>query len=218
MKKTYILLATLFTVCFTLPAMAQSPLADSIFSEVSREVSKSLLKLPAKKSAKKEKQSEHAICTACGNPITTDHQHCPATDNTALCTTHDATENTRSFHEEDLVPSICPICGHVYSIDEKYHGVEHVCPDTTPTCAACGEEIVTSYQHCPATNYTGLCTPAHDEHASHDQQAPTQKTNGKNKQALQKAQALWEADLATNGHPEHSQEYYYEQVISGKMQ
>lgn len=201
MKKTYILLVTLFAVCLALPAMAQSSLESAIANKVSREVIKHHLK--------------QAVCTVCGNTITTDHQHCPATNNTALCTTNDATENTRSAQAEDTVPSVCPICGHLYTIDEKYHGVEHECPHHTPTCAVCGEEIVTSYQHCPATDYTGLCTCTNEDPSQH--QAKPQ-TNINKEEALKKAQALWNADLSANGHPEHTLEYYYEQVISGNIQ
>lgn len=39
---------------------------------------------------------------------------------------------------------------------EKSHK-QHA-PAVTPVCAACGEKITDRYQHCPATDYTGLCT------------------------------------------------------------
>ena len=158
MKKTYTLLAVLLTVCTALPAAAQKNLANKVTRAVVS-AEKTHKQHQPDAMAKKAKP-DTPVCAACGEKITDPYQHCQATGCTGLCSTATAPVTTTGTEEE--TPSVCPTCGHVYTIDEKYHGVEHVCPaqKKAEVCAACGEKIVESHQHCKATGYTGLCSAA----------------------------------------------------------
>ena len=148
MKKIYILLAILITAGIALPATAQD-----ITNTVTRAV------VSAEKSHKQHAPAVTPVCAACGEKITDRYQHCPATGYTGLCSAQPA-QDTRAYTEEDPSP-VCPICGHLYTFDERYHDVKHVCPEKKAhkICAVCGEEITDPAQHCKATDYTGLCTP-----------------------------------------------------------
>ncbi|WP_428078602.1 hypothetical protein [Candidatus Avelusimicrobium alvi] len=66
--------------------------------------------------------------------------------------------------------SLCPKCHKAYTIDEKYHGVKHECDAKAKTadkkactCCACGEEITSAGQHCPAAGYTSLCSASAEQ-------------------------------------------------------
>lgn len=268
MKNTYTLLAVLVAVCTALPAAAQENLTNKVKrAAVNAEKAHRQHQLDDK--AKNPDTPAVPVCAACGEEITSAYQHCQASGSTAICSPVPAPAAKSGTEEE--TPFACSVCGHVYSIDEKYHDVKHVCPGqkAAPVCAACGEETVESHQHCKATAYTGLCTPAKDKPSAAAktyngptggepecgvifiessepavQHGPTGgepetnfffvisenddavgPTGGEpqspwleeiNEAALQQAQQLWQTDRAANGHPEHTLEYYYKQVISGQ--
>lgn len=161
MKNTYTLLAVLLTVCTALPAAAQKNIANKVTRAVVSAEKAHKQHQPDAMAKKANPDTPVApVCAACGEKITDPHQHCKATGSTGLCST--ATAPVAKTGTEEETPSVCPTCGHVYTIDEKYHGVEHVCPaqKQAEVCAACGEKIVESHQHCKATGYTGLCSAA----------------------------------------------------------
>lgn len=161
MKNTYTLLAVLLAVCTALPAAAQKNIANKVTRAVVSAEKAHKQHQPDAMAKKANPDTPVApVCAACGEKITDPHQHCKATGSTGLCST--ATAPVAKTGTEEEAPSACPICGQAYSVDEKYHGVEHVCPaqKQAEVCAACGEKIVESHQHCKATGYTGLCSAA----------------------------------------------------------
>ena len=109
------------------------------------------------------------ICQNCKEKVQPG-KHCPATDYTATCTSSCAA-NTDSASAQEM-PACCPKCHKPYTIDERYHGVQHHCDSTNqsvakPVCCRCGQEIH-PYQHCSATDYTDLCTPQEQSSDSSD--------------------------------------------------
>ena len=103
-------------------------------------------------------QAEEAkpVCVRCGEEVRPG-QHCDASGYTALCTVSEEEPASSSVEENNA----CAKCGHVYTIDEKYHGAKHECAqtknDTTEYCIYCGEAIVKNNQACSAVP-GGACT------------------------------------------------------------
>ncbi len=176
MKKNYILLAVLFA-CAAIPAAAQSfkmPLSDKKLTDINNKVTRSISRAAEdyRRNARKNpdalppqarQDAAHAtpveVCTRCGEAITSAYQHCTATHCTGLCgkqpdkAAPQAKKDIPASH-----PVICPDCGETYTIDEQYHGIEHVCTHKHEVCAACGEKITSATQHCTAKNHAGLCS------------------------------------------------------------
>lgn len=151
MKKTYTLLAVLLTVCTALPAAAQKNITNKV-TRVVVSAEKAHKQHQSKAMGKKANPDTPAapVCAACGEKITEPYKHCTATGCTGLCSPA-AAPVTKTGTEEET-PSVCPICGHVYTIDEKYHGMEHVCPaqKKAEVCATCGNPITNLSQRCPS--------------------------------------------------------------------
>ncbi|MGN0017236.1 MAG: hypothetical protein ACI37O_07870 [Candidatus Avelusimicrobium sp.] len=148
MKNTYTLLAVLVAVCTALPAAAQQTITNKIKRAVVS-AEKAHRQHQPDAMAKKAKP-DTPVCAACGEKITDPYQHCKATGCTGLCST--AAVPAGKTNAAEATPSVCPTCGHVYSVDEKYHGVKHVCPaqKKAEVCATCGNPITDLSQRCPS--------------------------------------------------------------------
>lgn len=138
MKKVYTLLAVLVAVCTALPSAAQNHVKNKVTRAVVR----------AEKAHKH--QQKQAVCAACGEKITAPYQHCKATGYTGICAPKTAASEKAGT--EKGTPDVCPGCGQAYTIDEKYHGVKHVCPaqEKAEVCASCGNPITQLSQRCPS--------------------------------------------------------------------
>lgn len=123
----------------------------------------------AKHVCPKSEETAAPVCAYCNKSIESAHQHCAAQGYAGLCSPEKA--ETQKY-TSDAPASICPVCGEKLSIDERFHGVKHVCPNDKETksdnktasakhkkyCIYCGEEITSSSQHCSAAGYNTLCT------------------------------------------------------------
>ena len=100
------------------------------------------------------------VCAYCGEEMIEYPQHCFATDGIGIC----SEQRKTSDNTPQTVPdNFCPVCGHQYTVDEKYHGVKHVCKENKKehkkVCAYCGEEILDPYhQICPAQEGSRVCS------------------------------------------------------------
>lgn len=123
-------------------------------------------------------------CAACGEEILDPAQHCAATGYTGLCSP--SAEPVRP-ETTPAVPSVCPVCGQEYTIDEKYHGAEHRCTPKTK-------------QLYRGANGGEPQTPSYVEI---------------NPDILHQAEARLQADRdAHDGRAQHTLGYYYHQVLS----
>ena len=168
MKNIKWMFAVLAAVFFTVPALAQGQTqsARTDTTAISAAIERAAIKAV--------RQHQQKVCCRCGEEIYAG-QHCAATGYTSLCT---AQKSKPASYADSSVPSVCPKCGENYTIDEKYHGVKHVCtPKNTPAekapvCCRCGEEIYAG-QHCAATGYTSLCTAQEYEPAPRTDSTPS---------------------------------------------
>ena len=101
--------------------------------------------------------AQKPVCAYCGEEITSQGQHCSAQNYISLCS--QSKKHQRKVKSETPA-SRCPKCGKKLTIDERYHGVEHVCRANVAAqpaeyCIYCGEEIKTSGQACVKG---GTCT------------------------------------------------------------
>ena len=98
-----------------------------------------------------------AHCAFCGKEILGQGQHCQARGSVALCS---PSKQELTAPAANSASSVCPICGEQLTIDERYHGVKHVCRNIADAtyCILCGEPILTQSQHCAVLNYAGTCT------------------------------------------------------------
>lgn len=127
--------------------------------------------LPSFKSAAKTLSESKAadVCAYCHEPIEYSHQHCAAQGYVGLCSPEKAETQKNTVQSP---ATHCPVCGEELSIDERFHGAKHVCPEVKESalknktattqdkryCIYCGEEITSSSQHCSAAGYNTLCT------------------------------------------------------------
>lgn len=165
-------------------------------------------------------------CAACGEEIREEAQHCAATEYTGLCSVSPV-KPSRQAPPAD--PAVCPVCGHAYTIDEKYHGVEHVCPvkqtsaqrggnggepESEPVFIECGE---------PARQGMNGGEPE-TEYFVNEEESVQQANGGEpqlpgytelDQEVLLQARKRLQADYkAHNGRAQHSLGYYYKQVLS----
>lgn len=106
----------------------------------------------------KKNTSGKVYCHRCGEEITHPGQHCDAAQGTALCSAEPEEKPKADTH---FPPTHCDKCGQELTIDERFHGVEHVCKtdeQTYGTCYKCGKKITHQGQHCEATDGTSLCS------------------------------------------------------------
>ena len=101
--------------------------------------------------------AQKPVCAYCGEEITSQGQHCSAQNYISLCS--QSKKHQRKVKSETPA-SRCPKCGKKLTIDERYHGVEHVCRANVAAqpaeyCIYCGKEIKTSNQECSAGQ--GVC-------------------------------------------------------------
>ncbi len=73
---------------------------------------------------KTDKKATAPVCVRCGEKIISAGQHCSAIGSVGLCTPVREAPRTQPASDTNAV---CPKCGKAYSIDERYHGVEHQC-------------------------------------------------------------------------------------------
>ena len=151
MKNIKWMFAVLAAVLFTVPAFAQGQ------TQSARTDTAAISAAIERAAVKAVRQHQRKVCCRCGEEIYAG-QHCAATGYTSLCTAQEYEPAPRT----DSTPSVCPKCGENYTIDEKYHGVKHVCtPKTTQPkdtvrittsddpCSVCGRNAVlkaTTYQ------------------------------------------------------------------------
>lgn len=108
----------------------------------------------------KQTKEEKSYCYRCGEEIVEDHQHCSATGDVALCS---ATPEEDDSTEVEMPATHCNKCGAKLTIDERFHGVPHTCPqanaeEKAPVCHRCGQAITEPGQHCDAIHGIGLCS------------------------------------------------------------
>ena len=107
--------------------------------------------------------AQKRTCAYCGKEICSQGQHCAAKGYTSLC----RATKTQVQPLSNCAPSHCSVCGEQLTIDERYHGVKHVCKtqpkDTAAHCAYCGKEILGQGQHCQARGSVALCSPSKQE-------------------------------------------------------
>ena len=150
MNKIKWMVIALLAVCVSAPAFAQTA-AQIKFTKA--------LEQQAAKAARKHNQAQAAVCAYCGEKIRYIYQHCSAQGSVGLCSTEKAAPqaDTASAPAEN-----CPICGEKLTIDERFHGAKHVCPEVKPgpggVCFYCKQSIETTHQHCPAQGSVGLCS------------------------------------------------------------
>ena len=165
MKNISILLVALLVVSTAAPLAAQ----DTLHNKVQRTVTaqkpdpKLCSSRPSDGTTKDSARvcTEHKkVCAYCGEEMIESPQHCFATDGIGIC----SEQRKTSDNTPQTVPdNFCPVCGHQYTVDEKYHGVKHVCKENKKehkkVCAYCGEEILDPYhQICPAQEGSRVCS------------------------------------------------------------
>lgn len=228
MKKTYILLATLLAVCTAFPAAVDAQTSKKMTNTITRKI------FAAKKNKNKKAPAE--ICISCGQTIADASQHCSAKDGTGLCSAH---ADNAATNEPSAETGTCPACGQAYTIDEKYHGVPHVC---TPAKKAkkCDNSVTGGNGGEPECGVIFIESPEQEEYRggnggepetnfffviSEDENASLGGNGGEpegpyyqeiDEDAFNEAEKLWRADKKANGKPKHSMEYYYKQVTSKK--
>lgn len=166
-------------------------------------------------------------CAACGERIADPAQHCAATGYTGLCSP--SAEPVRP-ETTPAVPSVCPVCGHEYTIDEKYHGAEHRCtpktkqvyrggnggePETDPVFIESGAPVNPGMNGGePETEYFSVQEEERFQVANGGEpQTPSYVEINPN--ILHQAEARLQADRdAHDGRAQHSLGYYYHQVLS----
>ncbi len=108
----------------------------------------------------KQTKEEKSYCHRCGEEITHQGQHCDAANGVALCS---VTPEEDDSTEVEMPATHCNKCGAKLTIDERFHGVPHTCPqanaeEKAPVCHRCGQAITEPGQHCDAIHGIGLCS------------------------------------------------------------
>lgn len=149
MNKIKLICSLLLTACLAIPAAAQAN--KSLTAAVSRQALQAQQKHHAVRCAAcgeeitheyqhcsatdytglcvpgaPQKNNTTPVCAACGEEMPDRYQHCAATDYTGLCSA--SAQSVQEDGPADNIPSVCPLCGNHYTIDEKYHGQTHQCP------------------------------------------------------------------------------------------
>lgn len=235
MKKTYILLAVLLAVCTAFPAVAQTrkTLSDAKDTKITNQVTRSIAR--AARAHRKQHQPDaplqkakqdtliSPICVHCGNIIEMEGQRCP----------DDPDMHCMPASESDAKAHTCYRCGkrfregqHCSAADynalcanspeqerqlEQAEQERKAAAEKARHCPKCGEEYsVDEIYH----GEKHVCDePQTDNAQKKDSSSLTEIDPG----ALHQAEALLQADRdAHSGYPEHTLEYYYQQVISAK--
>lgn len=166
--------------------------------------------------AEEDNQANTPVCVRCGEEITSAGQHCPAAGYTSLCSA--SAEQNRQTAPCDT-QTVCPKCHKAYTIDEKYHGVQHECSGGNggePETGWYFVEIATPASTSPnggepETEF--FCVHASEASAAEGGEPQAPFFCEVDVDALYRAEELLQADRdAHDGYAVHTLEYYYEQT------
>ena len=174
MKRLNLLLAVLF-VFASVPLFAQKgsdlnkPKASPKIENLEEKIKKFMEE--GKKRALRAKElglKAQGVCVKCNQMIYSDGMHPIECAEGGVCMTEEDVRREQNANVPDPTPSFCSTCGEALSIDERFHGLPHVCKKEAQSkniCIYCGHEIVTDGMHpsfC-SKRKGGVCTTGKDE-------------------------------------------------------